>query len=167
MKEFIPVRSNMLSKQLTMGLFIISVAAMFFSGLPNLPFRSVMQLLSLTLLAVAMGLLGRYEMRRYSYAIVERDGGGHDLTVTEIKRRSRITVCRVSLEGVSEALDITKENKKQLKQMREGRKYFNYCVDLSPAHTCTIVANEGGEEYLISLSYIPELFEILSAAKDS
>ena len=161
MKEFIPKRSNTLSKQVTMGLFIISLVAMFASGIPNLPYRSIMQTLSLIILAAALAMLGRFELKTFVYAISKRDDGGLDLTVTEIKRRSRITVCRVALDGISETKEITKENKKQLKEMRKSRKSFNYCIDLAPARTICIIANEGGEELMISLSYVPELFEIL------
>ena len=163
MREFFPKRSNTLSKQITMGLFMISLVAMFASGIPNLPYRSVMQTFALIVLAAALTMLGRFEFKTYTYAISKREDGGYDLTVTELKRRSRITVCRIALEGISEVYEITKENKKQLKEMRHSRKTFNYCIDLAPARTICIIASEGGEELVICLSYISELFEILSS----
>ena len=161
MKEFIPQRSNTLSKRVILALFAVSVGAMFFSTVPNLPCRSIMQLLSLLILALAIAMLGRYEFQRYTYAIIENDRGGLDLTVTELKRRSRITVCRISLEGIERVEDMTPKNKKQLKELRAGRRSFNYCVDVSPAHSCFVLAEECGEKLAISISYIPELFEIL------
>ena len=166
MKEFIPNRSNTLSKQVTMGLFIISLVAMFASGLPGLPYRSVMQTIALIILATAIAMLGRFEFKMYTYAILTDEDGRPDLVVTEVKRRSRIAVCRVSIDGISDAIEITKENKKQLKEMRKGRKSFNYCIDLAPARSICIVANEGGEELLIQLSHVPDLFTILSMGKN-
>lgn len=161
MKEFIPRRSNTLSKRVILALFVVSVSAMFFSTVPNLPYRSVMQLLSLVILALAIAMLGRYEFQSYMYAIIENDRGGLDLTVTELKRRSRITVCRIKLDGIERVEDITPKSKKQLKELRKGRRSFNYCVDISPAHACLILTDECGEKLAISISYIPELFEIL------
>ena len=165
MKEFIPKRSNTLSKQITMGLFILSLVAMFASGVPGLPLRSVMQTVALIVLATAIAMLGRFEFKTYTYTVSTNDDGKLDLVVTELKRRSRITVCRVSIDGISEATEITAENKKQLKEMRKGRKSFNYCIDVAPARSICIIANEGGEELVISLSYIPELFCILGGKK--
>lgn len=161
MKEFIPQRSNTLSKRVILALFVISISAMFFSTVPNLPYRSVMQLLSLVILALAIAMLGRYEFQSYLYAIIENEQGGLDLTVTELKRRSRITVCRISLNGIERVEDITPKSKKQLKDLRKGRRTFNYCVDISPAHSCFILTDECGEKLAVSISYIPELFEIL------
>ena len=144
-----------------MGLFIISLVAMFSSGIPSLPYRSVMQTLALGILALALAMLGRYEFKTYAYSIDKREDGGYDLSVTEIKRRSRITVCRIGVESISEATEMTKQNKKQLKEKRKDRKSFNYCIDLAPARAICLLASEGGEEFFICLSYIPELFEIL------
>ena len=163
MKEFIPKRTGTLSKQVTMGLFIISLAAMFASGLPNLPYRSVMQTLSLIVLAAAIALLGRYEFKTYVYALSKREDGTLDLTVTELKRRSRITVCRVGIDKITDACVMTKKDKPKFKEMKRKRKYYNYCVDLAPAKSLCFIANEGGEEVLIILSYIPELSELIGA----
>ena len=163
MKEFFPKRSNSLSKQVIMGLFIISLAAMFFSTVPNLPYHSIMQLFSLIVLAFAIALLGRYEFKTYVYAISEGENGNLDLTVTEIKRRSRITVCRVGLNGIKEVIDVTKDNKKKLKETLRGRKTFNYCIDMAPSHSCCVVTEECGEELVIYLSHISELYDILSS----
>lgn len=165
MKEFIPKRSNTLSKLLIMGLFIISLMAMLFSSIPTLPFRSVMQLLALIILAIAMMLLGRYEFKTYAYAIIKNGEDGYDLTVTELKRRSRITVCRISLDSISEIHEVRRENKALVKNLRKCRKFFNYHIDVAPAVSCYIVSNEGGEDILICLSFIPELYEALKASR--
>ena len=66
-----------------------------------------------------------------------------------------------SFEGIERVEDMTPKNKKQLKELRAGRRSFNYCVDVSPAHSCFVLAEECGEKLAISISYIPELFEIL------
>ncbi len=148
-----------------MGLFILSLAAMFSSTIPNLPYHSLMQLFSLIVLSVAIALLGRYEFRTYVYAVTKNGEDGYDLTVTELKRRSRITVCRIALESIIEIHDVTKENKNIVKELRKGRKLFNYCVDISPARACVLLSDEGGEEIVICLSFIPELCDILKESR--
>lgn len=167
MREFIPARTNTLSKLLTMGLFIISLAAMLLSTINGLPYHSVMQLISIVLLATAIALLGRYEFRRYIYAIVyDEEEKISFFTVTEIKKRSRITVCRISLREIEKVVDIEQKEKKSRKSDRSGRKIYNYCVDIAPAHTCRIFSRECGESLLIDVSFIPELYEILKEHED-
>ncbi|MBQ8141363.1 MAG: hypothetical protein IJ038_06700 [Clostridia bacterium] len=162
MYEFTPQKSNKAAQYTSLILIITSVLAMFFSNLPNLPYRSVMQLAALFALSVALMLLGRYVFKGYVYAVIENDDGGYDFTVTEIKRKSRITVCRIGLSGIEEAVIVKKSDKKELSQKASGRKAFNYCVDMSPEEYCCILCEECGEKLLIKIQPDERLFGILS-----
>ena len=164
MYDFIPPKSNKTADYTSAALLIISLVAMLFSKLPSLSYRWIMQLAALLMLATALMLLGRFVFKRYQYSLIAKDDGGFDLTVTEIARRSRITVCRISLSGIESASLIAgsdKAAKKDIRKRSSGRKVFNYCVDMSPAKYICIFANECGESLLIKLSYDSALFEIL------
>ncbi len=167
MYEITPKKSNNTARSLSIILLVTAFAAMIFSGIPRIPFRSVMQLISLVVLAFSILMMTRYVLSSYSYAVISGDEGGFDLTVTELKRKSRITVCRIALSGI-EKVTLAKSSEKELvatlKEYAKGRKTYNYCIDLAPQKYIHILANECGEELVIKLSYDKRLFSILSDA---
>lgn len=167
MYETTPNKSNNKARSLSILLLITAFAAMMFSGIPGIPFRSVMQLIALVMLAFSILLITRYVLSSYSYAVVSKREGGFDLTVTELKRKSRITVCRISLSSIEKITLAKSENKEltaRLKALSKGKKSYNYCIDLVPEKYIHIVSNECGEELVIKLSYDKRLFSILSEA---
>lgn len=165
MYEVFPKKKDATARNLAAVLFIVAVIAMYISTLPGLPLRSVVQLLSVGLIALGLVIMGRYIFSAYSYAIVQTDEGGCDFTVTEIKRRSRITVCRISVSGI-ESIEILKRGEKdRLAALRKGRKTFDYRVDMMPSQYCCILANECGEAVAIKISYDEKLIAILSEMK--
>ena len=167
MYETTPAKSNRKAHSVAAILLIAAFAAMFFSALPNLPYRSVMQFAALVMLAFSILMMTRYTLSSYVYAIIQ-DEDGYDLTVSEIKRKSRITVCRIGLAGIEQvtlATSADKELTAKLKADSKGRKTYNYCVDLSPAKYVHVLTEECGERITIKLSYDERLFEILKNAE--
>lgn len=161
MREFIPKKSNNNDSTALIALIAASLCMMFASSVDGLPYRSLAQLLTLMLLTLAIALLGRFRFRTYVYSIIVNDEGGQDFCVTEIKKKSRITVCRISLASVEKVLLGTPENKKARKQEAKYRKLFNYCIDLAPKKTVCIFSNEGGEDSYIEVSFCDGLLEAL------
>ena len=152
MYEIQPKKTNELGRNLALVLFFGGALAMYFSTLPNLPLRPVMQMISILVLAFSLMLLGRYVFKSFSYAIIENDAGKLDFTITELKRRSRITLTRVSLSGLSEIIPLDEKPKKLLAEKKKGRKSFNYCVDLCPRESYLILCEECGEKFAIRIS---------------
>ncbi len=167
MYDITPQRTNKAAPYTSAAMFITAFAAMLFSGISWLPYRSVMQLASLVILAFAILILIRYVLTGYIYSIVSADEGKYDLTVTEARRKSRITVCRISLSRIKKTVKINAENKKTVQEMTKGYKVFNYCVDMSPAEYCCVFAEECGEKLVIKLNYDKRLFDILSQSVES
>ena len=164
MYDFIPPKSNKTADYTSAALLIISLIAMFLSRLPNLPYPWIMQLSALTMLAVALMLLGRFVFKRYQYSVTSGEDRGGDLLVTEVTRRTRVTVCRISLSGIERVLiayGSGKSAKKDIRKSSSGRKVFNYCADIRPAKYLCVFAEECGEPLLIKLSYDEALLEIL------
>ncbi len=167
MYEVTPNKSNRRAHYTAAILLIAAFTAMFFTAIPGLPYRSIMQFASLVMLAFSILMMTRYTLCSYSYAII-LDEDEYDLTVSELKRKSRITVCRVGLSGIEQvtlAKSADKEQSAKLKGDSKGRKTYNYCVDLSPAEYIHVLTEECGERIAIKLSYDQRLFEILKRAE--
>jgi hypothetical protein len=168
MYETVPKKSNKAAHYTSAVLLVAAFAAMFFSASPRLPYRSVMQLAALVMLAFSILMMTRYTLCSYAYSVIEEDGG-YDLTVTELKRKARITVCRIGLGGITAVTLAKRSDKEQsakLKSDSQGRKTYNYCVDLAPAEYIHLLTEECGERIVIKLSYDERLFEILKRAED-
>ncbi|MBO5845657.1 MAG: hypothetical protein J6Q77_03325 [Clostridia bacterium] len=167
MYDITPKRSNKVASYTSTALFVTALIAMLMSGISWLPYRSVMQLAALIILGIAIAILVRYVLTGYSYAIVPAENGGYYLTVTEVKHRSRITVCRISLASIEHTETVRSENKKELAPKVRGYKTFNYCVDLAPSELFCIFANECGESLAIKLSYDQDLIDLISRLCDT
>ena len=166
MYEFTPKKSNNNDGLALIALVATTLLFMFLSSL-DFPYRSLMQLLAIMFLTLSLALLGRYRFRTYSYTLAPDGQGAYDLCVTEITRRSRITVCRISTRSIERALLGTSENKKQLRSDVKYRKRFDYCIDLIPKRKICIFSNEGGEQIYIELSECAGLLELLTPAEDA
>ena len=162
MYEFIPSRKSKTEINISFIAFIGALVIMFISAVPGLPLRWISQLASICLFSLSLAIMGRFILKGYVYNIAKNDNEKLDLTVTEIKKRSRITVCRIGLEGIEKAVKITASEKKDISSEWRGRKVFNYCVDISPSEYICVFAEECGERLVIKLAYDDTLFGILS-----
>ena len=163
MYEITPQKTNRRAHYISAILLIAAFISMFASNLPNLPYRSVMQFSALVMLSVSVLMIIKYTLSSYSYAII-KDGDGYDLTVSELKRRSNITVCRIALDGIEQITLASRSDKDlctKLTEASKGTKTYNYTVDLAPAEYIHLITNECGERITIKLSYDKRLFEIL------
>jgi hypothetical protein len=164
MYEFTPQRSNRTAINVSSSLFIIGVLAMFATNIPNLPYRWIMQLVTICLFVAALTIMGRFIFKSYTYAIITNGECSADLTVTEIKRKSRITVCRISLSGIEKVIVATSDKSDAEANSSRGRKIYNYCVDMSPKQYICIFAEECGEKLVIKLSFDQKLLDMITPA---
>lgn len=163
MYEFKPLRTNDKAQKLIILFFLGSAALLILSVfLKGIPFLWVIQLFAILLAGAAIFLVTRYVTKTYEYA-VETVEEGTDLTVTEISSggKRRITVCRVSLSGISEARAIEGKDDRLEALKREKRRIFDYRPDLLPERSILAVAKEGGQEYVLLLAYGEEFLSIL------
>lgn len=162
MYEVFPKKSNKNVQTVLIALIAMAAATMLVSCMPNIPFRSLLQLAGVGFLVAVLAVMGRYIFSTYIYAIVDDGKGGYDLSVTEIKRKSRITVCRISVSGIDRVVRIGRAERASLDADMKGRKRFNYGVDIAPAELCCIFAEECGERVAIFLSVDDKLIELLT-----
>ena len=168
MYEIIPKRTNKAAEYVASIMIVTAFLAMFFTTLPSLPYRSVMQLAAMVMLAFSILMITRYTLSAYSYAVISADVSGEfDFTVTELKRKSHITVCRISLSSIEKVALVKASDKKlsaKLKASAKSRKRFNYCIDVAPSQYIYLFAEECGERIALKLSYDKKLYSILKEA---
>ena len=169
MYEWIPQKTNQKARNAVFLLLGGAAALMVFPILfSDLPFRWVVQLLAFVLLTVAIFLVARYTAKAYVYRVLPREDGSRDLTVTELKAgKTRMIVCRIGLGGIQTRLLADTAHAAEAEALlTKGKKarqpFFDYCVDLKPAQSILLVAEEGGERMTIRLSYDPTLFDLLT-----
>ena len=159
-------RTNKIAQNVAAFLFTTALVLLAFSAIFNVSFSGVYQSLSIICLSTGTLILTAYVMRDYRYSVVKNDDGSLDLTVTEVKKKSNITVCRVSLAGI-EAVEIySKERADELRKKGRGRKTFSYFPEISPPRQCWVYVSECGEDYLLKLVPDDELLRILELAAE-
>ena len=136
------------------------------SALPSLPFRWAFQIVGIVLIGGGVYLYTRYFTRTFTYAIVPREDGSADLTVTECQRKSRITVCRLSLSGIEriEVVEAAERDRRKTlkKELRaNGRTLFSYTVNLAPTKVCYLSATECGQAVAICFEPDERLLQML------
>ena len=153
-------------------LLIGAAALMFLTPMvfTDIPFRWVIQLFGMLSLVAVIFIITRYIAKSFIYTIWQNDDGSLDMTVCElINGKKRTTVCRIGLEGITEAHLIHTENsdeKIQEKQLSanaraERRKSFDYSHDIGASPVCVLLVRECGEELYIKLSANDELYSYL------
>ena len=156
MYEYIPQKNLKKTTGIVLLLGVAAAVAVFFTSLfPEMPFRWALQLVAICCLAAIVYITARYVTKSFIYRIEPRDEGGLDLTVTELTGGKKpITVCRVGLENISEAVRVTEENREALKKkaVANGRKKFIYICDIEPPVTLWLFAEECGESLAIKIS---------------
>ncbi len=167
MYELIPQRNPKTVQRLILLLFVGAVAIMGITSVfPELPFRWIFQTVGIILLTMGIFMM-RYLTRVYIYRILTEGEGKADFCVIEAnaKGKRQVTVCRIGLSNIKERilLDETEgeEAKRQRDEARKGKKYFDYCVNFRPRKSFLIIAEEGGEEFVLRLEYEQTLYELL------
>ena len=163
MYRYDPPRKNRVAVYVASALSASAIVMIFFTSFfPNFPLRSVLQTVAMCLLIAAVLVVSRYLTHNYAYEVVQGENGKLDFTVTELRRKSRITVCRIGLDDVRRAEMVTAENREVLKRDARKKKKYHYCVDMCPDSLCYLFVEELGEEVVICLSPDQTLFSILS-----
>ena len=168
--EYIPHKDP---KQ-AMGQIIIFISASvgcfaFPSILPNMPLRWLFQLTGALFLVGVIFVYTRRIAKNFIYRITEGDDGQLLFSVTEVTSggRSRVTVCRFSLDNIEEAHSLSifdREKKKELcaKAKKEHGKIFDYSLGVSADRMAYLYVRESGEPIFVKIVTDDILFSHLS-----
>ena len=169
--EWIAQKSNKNARNLVFVLIIGAFALMLIPvAVPTLPYRWIVQLISLCLLTAGIFITTRYLTKLFIYRIVG-EGQGFDLTVTEAASNGKrqITVCRVGLSGIHRVciLDSAEAEKaERVALKKESVKQFDYRPDLHPEKSLLVIVEEGGEELALYLAYEERLASWLTPKEE-
>ena len=158
--------SNNIASIAAATLFIGGLIFLAFVVVFTLPYEGVYQSISILLLTLSLLILNRYKLKSFLYCVKDT-GSGYDLTVTEIKGKTSITICRVSLSNIEQVERINDKNSSELKSKakEEHRKIFSYSPDIAPKDECWVFVTECDEPYLLKLCADDTLFELLRLAQ--
>lgn len=167
MYEFIPKTDKKKTKNAVSALVLGGIAIFIVTLISDsMPFKWIFQTVGLVLVTAGIFFMTRYLTKEFLYRVAP-SGSGADLTVTELTRKSRITVCRISLCNIARLEVFSSSEKDKEKALvssfkKEGRKRFDYCADPKPEKFVWIVANECGEEIAVKLSYDKTLCKLIN-----
>ena len=169
--EYIPERNN----QKISGLILVCLIGGFLllaftSVLKGLPFRWVLQLMGIGLLSGAIYLYTAYITRAFVYRVMVREDGERDLLIDEIRRKSRTTVCRISLSGIRRVEQIPSGDREKMsalkKELRKaGYRQYTYDTSFLPSSVCFLLADECGEMLAIRIPDEDGLLRMLGQEK--
>lgn len=169
--EFIPQKNTKKLTRVTGALFIgaavLMVVPLVFSGMP---YRWVVQLLSIGMMVAGIFIMTRYAMKSFIYAVISTDDG-NDFTVTEVQNRHTITVCRISMSSIEQvtvvdACDKAADSALKLRIKEEKRKSFNYCADLFPEKYICLFSCEADTPIAIKLTWDESLERIFDIKEE-
>ena len=165
MYEYTPEKKQNKAKSVAVCLVVgAAVLLLSVSLIDGVAYKGIFQLISFFILGLGI-LFATRSMKRFTYRIAATDSDrGPDLTVTELQGRSRITVCRIAIEGISETVVCDRaELKRQKARIRsERRKFYSYTADILEERTIVVHATECGEEVSVILSYDETLFSFVA-----
>ena len=168
--EYIPHKDPRQS----MGQIIIFISAavgcfMFPAIFPHIALRWLFQLTGALFLVGVVFVYTRRIAKNFIYRIVRGEEDELLFSVTEVTGggRSRVTVCRFSLDSIEEAYSIgftDTEKKKALciRAKKEHRKTFDYSSGVSADRVAYIYVREGGEPLFVKVVTDDILFSYLS-----
>ncbi len=130
MNQYIPSQKNHRAKKTATAFFAASLLLFAVSGVRALPYRSAVQLVSFSLMTVAILVCVRYLFRSYCYKL-EPSADGMEFVVLELSKRGADVVCRLSLSALFSVEPATREALAE-KRKDKNIKIYNYCVDIAP-----------------------------------
>ncbi len=163
-------RTNNVATALAAILFAAALVLLAFTAVFELPFTGIYQALIICLLTFSVLIVTRYLLKSFVYTVKESENG-YDLDVVEIRGKSAITVCRISLSNI-ERVEILKTNEKEKKKklkkkaIKESRKIFSYYPDIMPQKECLVFVTECDYPYLLKLAADETLTNILVSAQE-
>ena len=163
MYEYTPQKKTSKAKSAAVCLIVgAAVLLLTVSLIDGIAYKGIFQLISFFILGLGI-LFATRSMKSFTYRITAPSDSGSDLTVTEVQGRSKITVCRISLSGISEAVvcDRAELKRQKARIRRERRKFYSYTADILEERTIVVHAVECGEEVSLILSYDEALLSFI------
>lgn len=137
MYTFSPKHKNLVAAALSVSLSVVFVIAWLLpldKIEPLEPFLLSIRIGGLLALSAAVYVAFRYLCIKYVYELEPdpQDADGLLLTITEIRGRRRITVCRIGTADIERFEKLKRRAKRQKSNRPRGMKTYDYCVDMHP-----------------------------------
>ena len=164
MYQYTPNYTRKKEMLITTMLFCISAILITVSRLEGAPLPALWQFAAFVLLSLMITVIVRFLIRSYTYRVAPREDGvdrSLDLTVIERTGKREQVVCRVSLWDIETAERQTAENRRALKEKRQGKRTWYYYTELSAPDLCQLTVQDGKDIYFVMIQADQTLFGIL------
>lgn len=132
-----PKHKNSLAAALSVSLSVVFVLTWLLplgAAESLAPFLTAIRIGGLLALSAAVYVAFRYLCIKYVYELESDPQNEKELllTVTEIRGRRRITVCRIGTADIERFEKLKRRGIRQKSNKPRGMRIYNYCVDLHP-----------------------------------
>lgn len=167
MYEYIPPQNHKKALHIIFSL-AVGGTVLFALGalLDRVPFHGLWQFCGIAAWTFAVFIYTRYVTKGYVYGVERGENEACDFLVTELARKSRLTVCRLSLDSIEDVIILRKADKRNKKRLferlrGEGRKIFDYSAEIFPSVKYFVLAEEGGEKFAVAIVADDTLLRLL------
>lgn len=149
----------------------VGVFSLFMGGVRILPLPMLAQILGIGCIVAAVFILSQRVLKDFTYEIAKTDrnvserevelGGEaayYDFLIYERRGWRDLTVCRVGLDEISEAVELTPKNKSEYRRLDKTKKRYTYDAQFAPWHRLRVVIND---DTVVYMTFDAELYEIL------
>lgn len=123
------------------------------------------QAVGIILIAIAIYIASAFLLRQFTFAIEESNNdssaANYEFVISERRSNRDTTVCRIGLDEIILAREITPQNKKAVMQERKGMEKFTYDNQFAPTRQIEIVAVIDGEKISVITTFDEQLLKIL------
>lgn len=157
--DFLPKRNIKAPAAISLSLFVLAVGLFAAAGYGIAP-AALLQLLGTLFGCAAIFILVKFVIMSYIYRIEEKEDGTADLYVIEASAKRRRTLCLISLESVSELVELPDGKIKNSGGARAERVY-NFCLELTPSRAWALLVEDGDGKYAIKLPHDAQMLEMI------
>lgn len=146
-------------KLLVLFLAVLGIVLYVTAQFPQVPFRTLMQMVALGCLVSMILLISMCILRRYEYVLEETEEGKTDFVITEYYSRRKTVVCRVGLDDVGWVAPYASELKKTIS--KEKHKIYSYTGVLFDEKRFIVEVNAHGEYFFVIICADETLLNLL------
>ena len=150
-------------------LFGVAFGVFYLSRIPNIRFPVLFQLLAVLLLTVAVIIITRYVMRRYTCRVEAGETGKTDFVIIEHYGKRDTVVCRVYASQVLSAVRLTNAAWKESAERRKGKKFYRYTASFSDPDRVLAevsIGTNGNETFFLEFAADETFLELLRNAAE-
>ncbi len=157
--DFMPKKNIKAPAALSLVLFVLAVGVFAAAGYGLAPV-ALLQFVGSVFGCAAIFILVKFVVMSYVYRIEEKEDGTADLYVIEASAKRNRKLCLISLESVSELVELP-DGKIKNSAAAGAERVYNFCLELSPSRAWALLVEDGDGRYAIKLPHDDEMINLI------